>query len=59
MAWLVVCKDGQESIFECEPKYCDPHDWWDDGVAEVFLPKGTIEKILGRPLKFEECPKEI
>lgn len=69
MAYLAIDKKGRETIHEGRPDFhgCE---WWysfDDGVeGEYFtnsctidLPKGTIVKILGRELTFEESPIEI
>lgn len=60
MAWLAVDKDGSEYIYENEPIRDDysfiPIDdglIWDD-YPFIELPKGTIEKILGRKLTFDD-----
>lgn len=69
MAWLAVDKKGNERIFRNKPNY----DWWEwldeeevyaecqrfDISTEIELPKGTIKKIIGRDLTFEESPFEI
>lgn len=69
MAWLAVDKKGNERIFRNKPKY-DWCEWLDeeefyaecqcfDISTEIELPKGTIKKITGRDLTFEESPFEI
>lgn len=69
MAWLAVDKKGNERIFRNKPKY-DWCEWLDeeefyaecqcfDISTEIELPKGTIKKITGRDLTFEDSPFEI
>lgn len=69
MAWLAIDKKGRETIHEGRPEF-DSFEWWysfdDSAEGEYFLnsctidlPQGTIEKILGRKLTFEESPLEL
>lgn len=69
MVWLAVNERGREFISENKPKY-DGFEWYDsydcymecqcfDMSTTIELPKGTIAKILGRELTFEESPIEI
>ena len=69
MAFLAIDKKGRETIHEGNPNY-DGCEWYysfnDYAEGEYFtnsctidLPKGTIAKILGRELTFEESPIEI
>lgn len=69
MAYLAVDKKGRETIHEERPDF-NGFEWrysFDDSAeGEYFtnsctidLPKGTIAKILGRELTFEESPIEI
>ena len=69
MAWLTVDKNGRESIHEKKPEF-DSFEWYDsiELCAEgecithsttIDLPVGTIEKILGYKLTFENSPIEI
>ena len=67
MAWLAVDRYEDEYIFECKPKKvghrkCDDFDdlthYTYDGVS-IELPKGTIEKIIGRKLTWKDAPVEI
>lgn len=69
--WLVVNKDGTEYIFEAEPDRCpcwdDPENrtYWDypdqdyGHCGYIELPKGTIEKLLGRKLTWDDEPVEL
>jgi hypothetical protein len=64
MAWLAVNKDGQELIFEDQPQRNSESFWFvDAGIFNsrdcVGLPKGTIKKILGYSMKWEDEPIEI
>ena len=64
MTYLCVDKDGTERIIECEV-YCgrggDEECWDYDPHNDVCieLPKGTIKKILGRELTWEDEPVEL
>ncbi len=59
MAWLAVDVYG-EYIFERHP-YRDTMDFLLHNVSEHFvkLPRGTIKKILGRPLTWQDDPVEL
>ena len=71
MAWVSVNKRGHETIHECVPEYDAKSDFWTDereGCAEgesytysmdIDLPKGTIERLLGKPLTFERSPEML
>lgn len=69
MAWLAVDKKGNERIFRNKPNY-GWFEWLDEEEfyaecqcfnisTEIELPKGTIKKMIGRELTFEESPIEI
>lgn len=69
MAWLAISPNGRERIFRNRPTY-DWFEWLDaeefyaecqsfEISTEIDLPSGTIEKILGRTLTFDESPIEI
>ena len=55
MPFLAVDEDGTESIFQLEVNY--------DGVEcetdTVYLPSGTIEKLIGRKLTWADDPVEL
>ena len=59
MAWLTVDKLGDEEIFNGEPtrgNFSWVGQFNEDGV---ILPKGTIEKLIGRTLTWEDAPVKI
>lgn len=59
MAWLAVDRDGDEYIYynmpsrECNEYWCDNIPW------EIQLPKGSIKKLIGRELTWNDEPVEI
>lgn len=66
MAWLCVDKDGTEIISPFQPIRAS-YEWdcffenvagWYDNYG-IELPKGTIKKITGRDLNWEDDPVEI
>lgn len=73
MAWVAVNKDGTEYIFNNKPHrsiyenvfQIDDNDivtyeWTDDKYCGwVNLPKGSIEKLIGRNLTWEDEPVEL
>jgi hypothetical protein len=66
MAYLVKQKDGRELIFESMPERCDNEYWTvfpsllsDDVMDRVSLPQGSIEKLIGRELSWDDDPVEI
>ncbi len=65
MAWIAVNKDGEEKIFECKPErgittMSKIHLWtYNLGYDSVPLPKGTIKKLIGRDMVWEDEPIEL
>lgn len=57
MAWLAVDKDGIETIYMSEPNRFDKY--WDDCCPSIKLPKGSIKKLIGRELSWEDKPVEL
>lgn len=60
MAWLAILEDGLELIFQ----ECPIRDgiFWkpiDENYTVIVLPGGTIEKIIGRKLTWDDDPVEI
>jgi len=56
--WLAVDKDGSEYTYDKEPVR---EQTWFEGrscINAVELPKGTITKLLGRELDWEDEPVE-
>lgn len=67
MAWVAVHKNGEEGIFSHKPTRGKELDFWydkmeDGGVfydTEIPLPKGSIKKLIGRELSWEDEPVEL
>lgn len=64
MAWLAVNENGQEVISQTKLVRWDFGDGrgnWDsqDGNTTVFLPKGAIEKLIGRKLSWDDDVVQI
>ena len=60
MAWLAVNKAGIEQIFELKPIRWGNYGWvpvW--RTNSVSIPKGTIAKLIGRELTWEDEPYEL
>ena len=65
MAWLAVDKDGTESVTSDEPyRICDIWDYeididgWLESIR-VKLPSGSIQKLIGCSLTWEDEPFEL
>lgn len=56
MAWVVVDKIGEELISRTEPFRIG--DYW-IGNSIFHLPKGSIKKLIGRDLTFDDEPVEL
>ena len=60
MAWLACDRDGEEFIYDEKPVK-DDNTWyckyWDGNF--VSLHKGSIKKLIGRDLKWEDNPVEL
>nr|DAE13072.1 MAG TPA: hypothetical protein [Siphoviridae sp. ctKHH22] len=64
MAWLAVDFDGMEYIFASKPIRNKAYNCWqlDDSrllLDVVDLPKGSIKKLIGRDLTFDDEPVEL
>ena len=72
MAWVAVDAHSGEYIFQNKPKRDD--NWWVDPIYESFdglgeleyhyysdikLPKGSIKKLIGRDLTWQDDPVEL
>ena len=55
--WLTVDYYGIEKAFWNKPRRCEKHgEWWGDNMA---LPKGSIKKLIGRELTWDDEPVEL
>lgn len=65
MAWLAVDKDGTECIFLHKPIRSNYNNWTDCSNtmrtedSGIDLPKGSIKKLIGRDLTWEDNPVEL
>lgn len=68
MAWVAVHKNGKEGIFSHKPTRGGELNFWydeqenDEGGlydTEISLPKGTIKKLIGRDLDWNDEPVEL
>lgn len=62
MGWLAVDKNGREMRYEHKPSRSDVAPIWVS--RELFedcekLPKGSIKKLIGRELTWEDEPIEL
>lgn len=57
MAWLAVDKHGTECIFGFKPSRSQ-FGTWRIG-PHIILPEGSIKKLIGRELTWEDEPVEI
>ena len=55
--WLAVDYNGIEKAFWLKPKRCEKQrEWWGD---KMVLPYGSIKKLIGRELSWEDEPVEL
>ena len=72
MAYIAVDKSGREAIFSRKPKRVffwgstTSGRWTDEqrtsvfrDETKIFLPKGSVEKLLGRKLTWEDEPVKL
>ena len=64
MAWVATNYDGSETIYEVKPykiekKWYPRKDGWDRIYWYINIPKGSIKKLIGRELTFEDEPVEL
>lgn len=60
MAWFAVDKDGTECVFESKP-IRERNQWIvrEEDFNWVVLPSGSIEKLIGIKLEWDEEPVEV
>ena len=54
MAWLAVCDNGDEYIFKNKQV-----PLWLELDKGIKLPKGSIEKLIGKKLNWRDEPVEL
>ena len=63
MSWVAVDGwDGAEVVFNVKPRYSDKRNAWlidGDDDAAIILPKGSIKKLIGRGLTWQDNPVEL
>jgi hypothetical protein len=63
MAWVAVDKDGSEWICSHYTHFVRDVDFWsvDDiyGSPSIEIPRGSIKKLIGRELTWEDDPVEL
>ena len=60
MLWICVDKDGKEYIYSSEPiRDGDSFITYVSGDSFRELPKGSIEKLIGRKLTWDDEPVRI
>jgi hypothetical protein len=60
MAWIIIDELG-ERVVDLRPIKDYEHKVWkiNDFAQCVYLPKGSIEKLIGRELTWDDEPVEI
>lgn len=59
MAWLVVDYHGVEVILSDRPKKILHRLWGNGNTQIVALPRGSIKKLIGRELTWEDDAVEL
>ena len=58
MAYVAVDKSGKEYVYSNKPYKCQGFEQWFCGITAEYcsLPKGTIKKLIGRTLTWNDEP---
>ncbi len=62
MSWVAVDYDKTECLYTYKPERHEDKDnriWQLGGGEVIFLPKGSIKKLIGRDLTWEDEPVEL
>lgn len=61
MAYVAVDRNGQEVMFNLYPTREEGYFWYThrDIYGRIFLPKGSIKKLIGRELNWTDKPVEL
>ena len=57
MAFVAVDKNGEEWVYQEKPNRMECS--FDSSYMMIELPKGTIKKLIGFDLKWEDDPVEL
>lgn len=58
MAWVAVDKEGTEYIYEDKPSRISACCWY-SVFGLVRIPKGSIKKLIGKELSWDDEPVEL
>jgi len=56
-AWVAVDKDGDEIITTYQPFRAT--GYWNSDFDKIYLPKGSIKRLIGHTLTWESEPAEL
>ena len=61
MAWVACDGTNNEMIFGIKPRRNKKFITWDfmEDTGAIFIPSGSIEKLIGRKLTWEDEPVEL
>lgn len=62
MAYAATDEEGNETIFNNKPirsQYRQKIGIWKEEGSSVWLPKGSIKKLIGKKLTWEDEPVEL
>lgn len=60
MAFVAKDKNGEEWVYDVKPeRYSDNNIWYAANSNFCDLPSGTIKKLIGRDLTFDDDPVEL
>ena len=59
MSWVAVDADEEEIISGVKPKKWSHLGYWSRQSDVVVIPKGSIKKLIGRDLTWDDEPVEL
>lgn len=61
MTWVCVGFNGEERICQSKPTRYDDRYWMMNPICNdsVCLPKGSIKKLIGRELSWDDSPVKL
>ena len=59
MAWVATDQEGKEGIYGWIPARIDTEWYSSVGNYMIKLPKGSIRKLIGRDLTWDDEPVEL